>query len=122
MKSIVEMFHEHTARCIDERGVYPLTMEAHDLTPLQVYQRVITIVATMKPSELVFGLDRFCKEGQGTTLGDCVTAAHWNGRLWLPFIIEYQHEPRIVKPVDWNNAFWNEKIMGDIRHFQNGGS
>lgn len=129
MKGLVEQFHEHIDRCIDAGGVYPhqaihvkagkYTMMALDLNDAaQVYMTIAAVMLKESPEEAVVGLDRFCKDGQGTTLGDCITAAYWDGKLWRPFIIEYQHEPRIVLPVNWDNEFWNPRILDDMRHFK----
>ena len=27
-----------------------------------------------------------------------------------PFVIEYQHDPRIVKAIAWDNIFWNAAL------------
>lgn len=129
MKSLTYQFHEVISRAIDEQGVFPhqcldikdgkVTMSAVAINdPAQAYVYVKSIMLTRKPDQLAFGLDRFCKEGQGTTLNDCITGAYRNEGTWKPFVIEYQNEPRIVKPIDWENAFWNERIMEDLRHFK----
>lgn len=134
MKTPLDLFHDLIARSIDAKGVYPhqclythdggkLVLSALDFKAEQVYRYLLTVMLEKKPEEIVFGLDRFCKEGQGTTLGDCITGAHWNAKsagtpLWRPFVIEYQHEPRIVKPMDFENRFWNSRIISDLEFFK----
>lgn len=122
--------HRVIATSIDAEGVYPhqclsrrgehVTMMSLALdTPEQVYLTVLAHVLKEKPDALVFGLGRWCEPGQGTTLGDVITGAYLvrEGVLrWTPFVIEYQHEPRVVKPIDWMNNFWNEKIRSDLRN------
>ena len=125
-KSLPDCFHGIIAVSIGAEGVYPhqcyhrkngeATLSALALNrPIECYAYVAGIIRKDKPDELIFGLDRFCKEGQGTTLKDCIGGAHWDGILWTPFIIEYQHEPRIVKPIDWQNECWNRFITSELR-------
>lgn len=126
-KPLPETFHALVASSINEDGVYPhhclslkdgkLTMQALMIDPMQVYVVALKFVTKEKPDELIFGLDRFCKEDQGTTLKDCIAGAHWDGKTWRPFIIEYQHEPRIVKPLDWENETWNQFVTNELRQW-----
>lgn len=121
-------YHRHISLAIDEKGVYPHQMLVEDKDgKLGVYalalpepHQVLTAMlkALMeKPKQLIYGMDRYCKEGQGTTLGDCIAGAYWNGEAWRPFVIEYQNEPRIVKPLDWNNAWWKKAIKSELTDF-----
>ena len=101
LKPIPDVFHGIVASAIDAEGVFPHqclyrcgdkhTMVALDLTPAEtVYGWLKKILAKEKPDELIFGLDRFCKPGQGTTLGDCITGA------WLAQIITVAADLRIA--------------------------
>jgi len=125
MNHLVQQYHDVIAASIDRDGVWPhqcldrragvLSMSAIALRdPQQVYQVLRARVFSERPDELVYGLDRFCRPGQGTTLGDCIAGAYWGGAGWNPFIIEYQHEPRIVKPVFFGNATWNDFITREL--------
>jgi hypothetical protein len=129
MKGLAEAFHALIASSIDAVGVYPhkclhvkdgkLTMAAIMINdPGQVYAALLAICLNKKPDEIIFGLDRYCKPGQGTTLGDCITGANFAAGVWKPFVIEYQHEPRIVQPIQWDNPFWNAHVMDELRHFR----
>ncbi len=114
---------------IDEKGVYPHQMlvlqkngkvgvYALALTePHQVLNTMMKVLVDEKPAQLIFGMDRFTKPGQGTTLSDCVAGAFWNGDAWRVFVIEYQNEPRIVKPMDWDNEFWKKSVKDEIMDF-----
>jgi hypothetical protein len=115
---IVEMIHRNIAGMIDDEGVFPhqmivlkkdgsVTMLSLSVNPPSMFKEMARWKAMPDTAELVFGLDRFCLPDQGTTLGDCVACLHWDGILWRTFIVEYQNEPRIVKPVDRDNAWWN---------------
>lgn len=70
--------------------------------------------------EVCFALDRWLKDGQGTTLKDGFTLQYWNGHNWQFGIAEYDASG--ARPVDWANEFWAEtcaketsSIFGDIR-------
>jgi len=96
-----------------------LTMTALMLNPEQVYLQILNTLIRDQPDELIFGMDRYCKEGQGTTLKDCI-AGFWivmASASCAPFIIEYQDEPRIVKPIQWDNANWNQMLLLELRRF-----
>jgi ParB/RepB/Spo0J family partition protein len=108
LNPLPDAYHRIISIAIDAEGVFPhqcifrcgekQTMAALDLNPAEtVYSWLRQTLAKEKPDELIFGLDRFCKPGQGTTLGDCITGAWLAVSTWNPFVIEYQHEPRIVK-------------------------
>jgi hypothetical protein len=124
---ITKLFYDHVSMSIDEKGVYPhimmvedgsSTLHIHALMlehPFQVFSAVAKQILD-NPKKLIYGLDRFCKDGQGTTLGDCVAGAYWDGSVWKSFIIEYQHEPRIVQPMEWENKSWNDMVMTELRH------
>jgi len=123
MSDLLKMYHDLVSLSIGESGVYPhhaiairkdagVEMLVLDLSPKQVF---LLISKKIKESdELIFALDRTCKDGQGTTLGDCVAGLHWIEGELKPFIIEYQDSPRIVKEIDWNNEFWTQALKNDI--------
>lgn len=82
-------------------------------------------------SEVIFGIDRTTKEGQGTEFADVITLCHWQdptaGQLALDGswgnsfrigVINYQHEPRIVRPIDWENEFWIGRMTEEVKHFR----
>lgn len=130
-KSLPEIFFGLVSSSIDERGVYPhqaivkrgggkLDMMSLDVHPNQAAEIVLTLVNRGAVAEAIFALDRSAMPGQGTTLGDLVAGAHFVGGEFKPFVIEYQHEPRIVKPMEWNNAVWNAMVTKEIGGFFNG--
>lgn len=125
-KPLEEMFHGLVKLSIEAHGVYPhhmlvrtdegVEVYALDLKPAQAFAYFLR--ATLKAQEVVFGLDRFTLPDQGTTLGDVVTCAHFRregDQVTLRIgIIEYQHDPRIVKPWDWENSFWNQRMLEEL--------
>lgn len=124
-KNLPEMYHGVISSFIDEKGVFPhqaigLTHEdkyevmAVMVHPEQMLHHVAKCIQSKKYKEFIWSMDRSCREGQGTTLGDCVAGYYWNGENYKPFIIEYQHNPRILKEIQWDNQAWTEMLKGDL--------
>lgn len=124
--SLVDQYINWLDRTIDEKGVElpwglslgeadKLTVFALALPPPQAYQIMLVEWASNHPKELIFAFDRFAKPGQGTTLGDLMAGHHFvRGHCSSPFIVEYQHAPRIRQPIDWGNAFWNAALTQEL--------
>ncbi|CAN5371224.1 hypothetical protein BH10PSE14_BH10PSE14_04680 [soil metagenome] len=125
-QSLPDMYHEHLARCIDEKGIEiphgfvvhqdgTMTLLALAVPPDHAY-RVMLSQWLRDAKEMIFALDRFARDGQGTTLGDLMAGYYFvRGERPRPFIIEYQHEPRIVYPIAWDNAFWNSALARELK-------
>lgn len=118
-KPLDEMFHGYIASSIDEKGIGfnkavgkhedgQVTVMALDLQGQQVIDLMKREAASGKYVELIFGMDCFTRPGQGTTLKDVVVCGWWQRATggWRIGIIEYQNEPRIVKPWCWDNEHW----------------
>jgi hypothetical protein len=124
-KSLVETFHDWVVATVDEKGFEvphalargadgKLTVYALALGPSEAYRLMLSTWERDEPLELIFALDRFAKPGQGTELGDLLAGFHLTRKAPRPFIIEYQYAPRIVKPIDWGNAWWNATLQGEM--------
>lgn len=126
-KPLPEQYRDWINNAIDEKGVGlnhgmivapdgAMTVYALDLTPAQAYAIMLGEWTKRRPSEMIFALDRFTKPGQGTTLGDLVAGFYCPSQTEKPrpFIIEYQHAPRLVKPIQWDNLFWNGALMSEM--------
>ena len=125
--SLPDRYRDHLQVCIDERGIGlphalvldhagTLTMIALDVSPDEIY-RVMLRRWRAGAKEMIFALDRFATEGQGTTLGDLVAGHYFvSGEAPRPFVIEYQHEPRVLKAVEWNNPHWNAALTRELAH------
>jgi len=138
-KSLIEQFESYVANCIDEKGVYPFPMFTIDKDDKLIVSALAinADVALEKfwlditchcAKEVILGLDRATKEGQGTEFADVLTCFHWkdwsdsecppernNWSHWFKYgVINYQHEPRIVRPMDWKNEFWNGRMEAEL--------
>lgn len=114
---------------IDSKGVYPhqaivkhsdgkLSMMSLAVSqPQEAMMSVFSQWIREETAEVIYALDRVAKPGQDTTLGDLVAGGWWDGTKWKPFIIEYQHEPRIVKEINWENEFWNAALTKEFGYF-----
>lgn len=92
-----------------------LTVMALAMSPGESYPFVVRHWVVEKPRELIFAFDRFTKPGQGTELGDLMAGFHLvGGEPPRPFIIEYRHAPRLVKPIDYGNAYWNAALSREM--------
>lgn len=131
-RAFFEVFVAVNTNIIDEKGIFPpqalslndtgkLTVMALALAgpeaPTLTYLHLARHLLQDKPRELVFGLDRYSKPEQGTTLADCLSVQHWDGQRWHLGIMEYQHAPRVVKPIDFENTFWRDRLLGEMRQF-----
>ena len=133
--NLVESFERYIASCIDEEGIYPhpclmldekggLIAAALDLKPDQIFQYFWKSVTVDHCREIIFGLDRTTKTGQGTEFADVLTCCHWRedldanwARAFRIGVINYQYEPRIVRSIDWGNGFWASLMGDEVRHF-----
>lgn len=127
-KPLPDIYAESVANVIDERGVYPhqamalrtdgsLRMMALD-TDVHEWSRLFWNEVqglNGQNAEVIFGLDMSTRPNQGTEFADALVLVHWthdpDKKLADPScfktgVINYQHEPRIVRPIDWNNEHW----------------
>lgn len=133
---LVAKFHGYVSSMIGEKGIYPFPgmsidkdgkMEIAALceaeTAFDWFWNQITI---QQSKECIFGLDRSTIEGQGTEFSDVLTCVHWSegmdGKKWdTSFrigVINYQHDPRIVRDFDFSNEFWIAKMTGEAKSFR----
>lgn len=104
---------------VDAQG--KLTVCALALDPPEAYAFMLTRWITTAPIEMIFALDRYALPGQGTTYGDLLAGWHLKRSDADPakiehrsFTIEYQHEPRVVQPFDWDNGWWNAGLTREL--------
>ncbi len=117
---VLKSFYELVCLAIDEKGVYPQlgyarhqdgtnTMLSYMMDGPGVFKTVSLLMRdeAKQVVEMAFAVDRVTREGQGTEFADVLTGGWWDGVKWVPFVINYRNEPRIVREIDWDNTFWN---------------
>jgi hypothetical protein len=124
-KPLTEIYHEWITSTVDEKGFEipnglivddagDMTVVALAVPPTQAYQVMIE-QCSRRRCEAIFALDRFAKDGQGTTLGDLLAGFHFTPNAApRPFIIEYQFAPRVILPIEWNNLHWNAALYREM--------
>lgn len=135
--AFISKFEDIVATSIDERGIYPapmlveysdggLDMMALALEPLQCYSTFALKVLDRTVKHAIFGLDRSTKENQGTEFADVLTCVAYHRNIspevvvreqFAFGVINYQHEPRIIRPIDFKNAFWIAGMKKELFQF-----
>lgn len=128
MSDLIKTFEDFVGGIISEEGINPAVGFARTgdkkevcalaLPPDEIYEWFWTKICCEFVNEIVFGLDRTTMEGQGTEFADVFTVIHWTddykegkwARSFRIGALNYQHEPRIVRPIDWDNEFWSENM------------
>lgn len=124
-KPLPEIYYDLVSNSIDENGIEiphgviiagdgSMTMVALAVPSSPGYDFMLAQWQKLEGKEMIFAFDRYCKEGQGTSLGDAIAGHYCTREGTRPFIIEYQHAPRIVKPIQWDNAFWNAALNSEL--------
>jgi hypothetical protein len=81
-------------------------------------------ISDIKIKEVVFAIDRMTKPSQGTKYDDVLSIFWWYGPHEYPGfrygVVNYQIDPLIIEPIDWNNEFWTgamtRETMSYIEH------
>lgn len=135
--AIHELYHDLVEIAIDEDGMKisqavclnddgTVAVAALAVTPEQVYKWVLcTAISEPNITDIIVGIDRYTKPGQGNEFSDTLAGVHWTrteGKkgTFRGFVIDYQFgPPKIVRPVNYENAFWNEIIKNEFQHVAN---
>lgn len=131
-QELLDGFVKIITRSITKKGIYPFPVMhldgkgvfhvgVLDLKPEQCFDLFWSIVCRGECSAIIMGLDRFTKPGQGTEFNDVLTVVCWWDDPKVTWkathrvgVINYQHEPRIVRPIDWGNAHWNKQLTFEL--------
>lgn len=128
---IVEQeFFAHVERSIDSSGVFPFPgiavnrdggIEFAAITDagscLRWFKKAL---ANLDCVEVIVGIDRTTREGQGTEFADVLTCFHWQREhqdVLRVGVINYQFDPFIVRPFDWNNEFWRKRVLDEVNTY-----
>lgn len=136
---LVKQFHDFVTISIQKKGIYPFPMISvtdEDLVEMgslalntdECYMHFCTKTLNPKIRASIFGLDRTAHPGQGTEFADVLTCVLYERvapdvmeyRVRQQFrvgVINYQHKPRIVRPMDWENAFWIKMVQRELFQF-----
>ena len=123
---LMKSYFDYIKICIDEKGVFPhqcmavnqkdeLVLMALMVNSDSALFKIVEMIKSNDYKEIIWSLDRYCKEGQGTTLNDCLAGFHWKENNFISFIIEYQNEPRIVCEPNYQNPHWNAMLEREIK-------
>jgi hypothetical protein len=133
---VIEAFESWCESSVDEKGIYPLPMVsllkdgtlemgALAVSAPEAYEAFFRKIVKREVKAVIFGLDRTTKPGQGTEFADVLTCVLWTEgkddwgsgewREWLRVgVINYQNEPRVIRPIDWKNEFWDEMVRSEM--------
>jgi len=127
-KSITDVFFDMINIAIDEDGVYPHQMVTMDKEgAFQIHAMAVDLPTLLthfwnklgESEEVVVGIDMETRPNQGTKYADALVLAHWkrdpSKKLTDPEclsvgVINYQNEPRVVEPIDWDNSHWDHWV------------
>lgn len=133
--TLADEFHRFASRMIDAEGISPFPcfsigpdgkliagMVDPSMSVAEIYGHFWGLVAREQHQAAILGLDRSTRPGQGTEFADVLTCIHWWhdpavnwGKSLRGGVINYRHEPRIVRPWDWDNAFWSQQMIGEAK-------
>jgi hypothetical protein len=135
-RKAVEAFEQFCSGAVDEKGIYPfpmvsiltdgtMEMAALAIPPKDAIEQFMRKIVKREAKAVIIGLDRMTKPGQGTEFADVLTCVLWEAqkdefgpgewREWFKVgVINYQNEPRIVRPIDWENEFWDKAFRDEL--------
>lgn len=113
----------------DENGFWPLpgmsrlldgTLEVAAIVPVEAaYRYYRQLVSGGQHSEVIVGVDRTTAPNQGTEFADVLTVAYWRrlpdgGEEQKIGVVNYSWEPKILRPIDWGNAYWDRQFRREL--------
>lgn len=130
-KTLPEMFRDAIISAIAEHGVHPMPLLARHrdgrlsfaslaISPLSFFETAHErFIGDPTVEEVVFGYDRSAAPGQETRHSDVVTMLWWRrghdrNHGWRWAVIDYDPRAGVVEPTDWDNAFWNAVLEGEV--------
>lgn len=134
MSQVLESFWELNRMSVDAEGiaiphcVYSnaeggLTAAALALPPAEIYVQVARFLVRDRPDELVFGIDRFTKPGQGIETADALSVSHWVNGRWRFGMIAYCFSAARFDAINWGYAYWNQMLANEMnsnwKHIKN---
>jgi len=73
-----------------------------------------------RPTEFVWGIDRFSKPGQGVDekYTSVFTVAHLKDGSWCIGAWGYTDADNMADEIDWNNAHWKIKVEAELKSLE----
>lgn len=126
-ESMLFKFYQHCQTCITEEGFFPypalytkdnkITISFLDLQATHVIKWAFETISKENPDELIYGIDRYAKENQGTSEKDLLSIVYYNKNTgWTPGIIEYNPNTLYCHHYNWDNQWWNQIILDEINN------
>jgi hypothetical protein len=133
---LLKDWRDYLRICMDKEGFYPypaafVTVEngkdclnicALDLKPKQVVRWALEQKIKRNPTELIYGIDRYAKPGQGTKHPDLLTVCYWTAKAgWKYGILEYRYddeENKTLEPYNWSNEFWTGIMESEVQEVE----
>lgn len=124
-----EMFHHIVKITIDDKGVYPFpaiwraegrpdVVAALCVDDSKEVFRAISKFLQLGAQEIIFGIDRYTKPGQGNKHPDTVTVYSWSDKTgWKFGVLDYEYVEdgeNIVEEINWENRFWVDRMGKEI--------
>jgi hypothetical protein len=134
MSDLVKQFEDYLPTQIEEAGFErPLLLASHH--DGQITMAVMAIpgdqifhhachhfLTDLTVKELIFCVDQYTKPNQGTKYDDALIVFWWAGEYTEDYgfrfgVINYRPPPNLlIEPIDWNNAYWTEKMREIVQH------
>ncbi len=135
--SFIDSYWKYVEICINEEGIFPYpsfvqeefkdgkigtTYNSITLNPEQTVEIHIKARYRSNPAKrIIFGFDRTTKPDQDTEFDDVFTLWFWETGMehWRTGVINYKPMPdKIIRPIDWDNKFWNKQLFKEIMDFE----
>lgn len=137
--ALVDEYIDFLSRQINEKGIQPFGWsrlrkdDGREVFALAVgpeesaelfWQTIGMAPPDKLREELLWGWDISTKPDQGTEFNDAFVFVHWARipgkklavrEAFRVGVLNYQNEPRIVRPVDWNNQHWTRWALGFLQ-------
>ncbi len=124
-----EMLHDIVKITMDNKGVYPFpaiwradgrpdVVAALCVDDSKEVFHAISQFLQLGAKEIIFGIDRYTKTGQGNKHSDTVTVYSWKEKTgWKFGVIDYEYVEdgeNIVEEINWGNGFWIDMMGKEI--------
>ena len=125
-ETLADAFYKLNTEIISEDGIFPtqafaraldghITLMAYGAegarTAERAMEKMLKYLIRNTPEEMIFGTDQMSPPSEGAELPDFLAVFHY--RLeegWRFGVLQYQHEPRIVRPIDWEHPYWAPEL------------